>query len=101
MNNLALSDKSRPHKAQLIAGTTVLMLFTSSCELMSVLFIGCWDGKEVFRTTDGRRLALRRHPHGYIQPDGTLLTISIDPSINWSEVEVKVDHSNQWDRSSP
>ena len=82
-------DKVRLDKARLIAGRTALTLYTSSREAMTVLFIGCFDDKEVFRTTESRHLALTRHPHGYIQPDGTLLTINLDPSVKWSEVEVE------------
>jgi hypothetical protein len=79
----------RLDQARLIAGRTVLTLFTNSREPMSVLFIGCFEDKEVFRTTEGRHLALTRHPYGYIQPEGTLLTINLDPSVKWSEVEVE------------
>jgi hypothetical protein len=76
-------------QARLMAGRTVLTLYSNSRERISVLFIGCFDDKEIFRTTEGRHLALMRHPFGYTQPDGTLLTISLDPSIKWSEVEVE------------
>ena len=89
MSNVTPINKVRLDQARLIAGRTVLRLYTNSSELISVLFIGCCDDKEVFRTTDGRHLALMRHPYGYTQPDGTLLTISYDPSIKWSEVEVE------------
>jgi hypothetical protein len=89
MRNVIPINKVRLDQVRLIAGRTILRLYTNSREPISVLFIGCCDDKEVFRTTDGRHLALMRHPHGYRQPDGTLLTISLDPSIRWSEVEVE------------
>jgi hypothetical protein len=89
MRNVTPINKVRLDQPRLIAGRTVLTLYTNSREPISVLFIGCFDDKEIFRTTDGRHLALMRHPFGYTQPDGTLLTISLDPSIKWSEVEVE------------
>jgi hypothetical protein len=89
MRNVTPIPKVRLEQARLIAGRTVLRLYTNLREPISVLFIGCCDDKEVFRTTDGRHLALMRHTFGYTQPDGALLTISLDPSIKWSEVEVE------------
>jgi hypothetical protein len=89
MRTVTPIDKVRLDQARLIAGRTVLRLYTNSRDPLSVLFIGWFDDKEVFRTTEGRHLALTRHPYGYIQPDGTLLTVSLDPSIKWSQVEVE------------